>query len=419
MKTTRREFLARTSLAGVVSIGATAPSFLNRAAWAGTDLKSANQKAERILVLIELAGGNDGLNTVVPFADDHYHKARPGIRLSGDAILKLDDTHGLHPQMTGMKSIYDEGRLAIVQGVGYPNPDRSHFRSMDIWHSARPDDTDFRGDGWLGRALDHSSEHYLGKVPALAVGTERLPRALLGNNVNVPMLRDLNAFKWESSQGSKAAQQRRREVIEALASRSAASGSTLDFLRRTTTTASQTAKRLENISSSYQAAATYPNNSLGRKLETVAQLIAADLGTRIFFVSLGGFDTHSQQEGSHAALIGELSTAIEAFYRDIKGHQLRDRVLLATFSEFGRRVEENGSVGTDHGTASQMFVVTPEDTSRTGLIGAHPSLSDLDENGDMKFHTDFRSVYATLLENWLGLPSENALGGTFDRLDFV
>lgn len=419
MKTNRRNFLFR-STAGVVSLGATTPAFLSRAAQAATAGQLAD-KDGRILVLIELSGGNDGLNTVVPFSNDAYLRARPGTKIVEGAVLKLDDGLGMHPRMGGMKNLYDSGSLGIIQGVGYPNPDRSHFRSMDIWNSARPDDEEFRGTGWLGRALDETEEEHAGRLAALAVGTSRLPRALLGQKVNVPMLRSIDAFKLNSGGGSAADRERRRELIEKIAAENADENSTLDFLRKTTSTAALTAKRLEALGDGYRTQAGYPGTGLGQKLKTVAQLITADLGTRIFFVSLGGFDTHSKQEGAHSALLSELSNALSAFCKDMADHKLRERIMVATYSEFGRRVKENGSLGTDHGTASQMFVVAPEghQKSKAGLIGRHPSLTDLDEEGDMKFHTDFRSVYATLLENWLEIPSENVLGGKFKKLDFV
>lgn len=420
MKTNRRNFLVQSTAAGVVSLGATTPAFLARAARAAT-VEQQFDKDGRILVLIELAGGNDGLNTVVPFSNDAYLKARPGTKIGRGAVLKLNDELGLHPQMGGMKNLYDSGALGIVQGVGYPNPDRSHFRSMDIWNSARPNDEEFRGTGWLGRALDETEEEHAGRLAALAVGTNRLPRALLGHKVNVPMLRSIDAFKLNSGGGSSLERKRRRELIEKIAAEESDENPTLDFLRKTTTTAALTARRLEDLGDRYQTKAGYPANGLGQKLKTVAQLITADLGTRIFFVSLGGFDTHSQQEGAHSALLGELSSALSAFCKDMEDHKLRERIMVATYSEFGRRVKENGSLGTDHGTASQMFVVTPQGhkKSKAGLISKHPSLTDLDEEGDMKFNTDFRSVYATLLENWLEIPSDNVLGGRFKKLDFV
>lgn len=413
----RRQFLTRSTSAGILSIGAgTAPSFLNQALAAAP--AAGNDRDGHILVLVELAGGNDGLNTVVPFTNDHYLKARPSLKLGQGTVLKLDDELGLHPQLDGLKEIYDEGQVRIIQGVGYPNPNRSHFRSMDIWHSARPEDEEFRGDGWIGRALDATEEQHAGRLPALAVGTDRLPRALLGHKVNVPMLRNLDAFKWNGGSGSETERNQRRELIEKLAAEKAEEKSNLSFLRQTTSTAALAAKRLSKLGDDYKPASEYPNNGLGQKLKTVAQLITADLGTRIYYVSLGGFDTHSQQEGAHAALMGELSGALSAFHADLKEHKLSDRVLTATYSEFGRRVKENGSLGTDHGTASQMFIMGTG-KGKAGLIGKHPSLTDLDPEKDLKFHTDFRSVYATLLENWLEFPSDKVLGGKFEKLSFV
>jgi uncharacterized protein (DUF1501 family) len=273
----------------------------------------------------------------------------------------------------------------------------------------------------LGRALDETEERHAGKLAALAVGTNRLPRALLGHKVNVPMLRSLDDFQLQHGGRSPADRKRLHDLIDRFAAEDAGQNATLDFLRKTTATASLAARKLSELDGQYRSAADYPVTGLGQQLKTVAQLITADLGTRIFHVSLGGFDTHSQQEGSHAALLGELSNALAAFCKDLEGHHLQERVLVATYSEFGRRVKENGSLGTDHGTASPMFVVTPEGhrKRKAGLIGKHPSLTDLDQEGDLKFHTDFRSVYATLLENWLEIPSREILGGQFAKLDFV
>ncbi len=217
----------------------------------------------------------------------------------------------------------------------------------------------------------------------------------------------------------KSDRQLRRRLIEELADRPDSpgeAGSELDFLRKTALTALSTADRLEEVTSSDKTSVVYPDNGLARKLKMVAQIIAADLGTRILFVSLGGFDTHSRQKGAHQALLTELSTAVRAFFADLKGRRLDDRILLATYSEFGRRVKENGSLGTDHGAASQLFVASP--SVKGGLHGKHPSLTDL-TRGDLKHHTDFRSVYATLLEKWLEFPSEPVLGGKFETLDFV
>lgn len=410
----RRAFLKGLEAAGIITIGASPPLFLSRLASASetADTKSSNG---RILVLVQLAGGNDGLNTVIPFGDPEYQNARPGIAISKQEVLQINDYLGLHPQMTGFKELYDEGMLAIIQGVGYPNPDRSHFRSTDIWHSARPD-IEYTKDGWLGRALDLTLDQHVGAVPALSFGTDTLPLALLASRVNVPAVRDLAEYRLKLGSGSAADKDLRGRLIRELADRDGSSGSDLDFLRQTSLTAISSAERLKEITSAYTPAAEYPENGLAEKLKVVAQLIAGDLGTRIFFISLGGFDTHSRQAEAHQTLVGELSSAVRAFYSDLKGHHLDERVMLATYSEFGRRVKENGSLGTDHGAASQMFIVTP--TGKGGTYGTHPSLTDLTQ-GDLKFHTDFRSVYATLLNKWLEFPSKSVLGQDFPTIDFV
>jgi uncharacterized protein (DUF1501 family) len=239
---------------------------------------------------------------------------------------------------------------------------------------------------------------------------------LVCHKLNVPTVKSLKDYQLKLGSGSKSDRKLRGRLISDLSDQPAAAGSELDFLRKTTLNAVSTAKRLKEVTAAYKPAADYPNSRLATKLKTVAQLIAGDLGTRIFFVSLGGFDTHSKQAGAHQALLTELSGAVRAFFSDLKGHRLQDRVLLATYSEFGRRVKENGSLGTDHGAASQMFVVNP--TGKGGLVGKHPSLTDLSQ-GDLKFHTDFRSVYATILSRWLEFPSTPVLGGKFTMLDFI
>ncbi len=414
MNSSRRDFLKGLAGLGVVAVGATPPAFLARAAYAAR-VSGRTDHNGRILVVLQMAGGNDGLNTVVPYGDDAYYRARPGIAIGRGSVLRLDDYHGLHPALSGLKELYDEGQLAIVQGVGYPNPNRSHFRSMDIWHSARPEVEDTR-DGWLGRALDARAAEWEGQLPALALGLDRLPLALVSTRVAVPTIRDPGRYRLHLGGGPAKNRQYRERLLPQLIERPAQPGSDLDFLRRTAHTALESAQRLRDVAEGYNSAVPYPATSLGRKLKTVAQMIVGELGPHIFFVSLDGFDTHSQQTPAHNALLNELSGAVHAFWRDMTKHHLAERVLLVTFSEFGRRVQENGSLGTDHGTASQMFVATA--SGKPGLKGDHPSLTDLDQ-GDLKFHTDFRSVYATILERWLEVPSEPVLGKRFPQLDFV
>jgi uncharacterized protein (DUF1501 family) len=329
-------------------------------------------------------------------------------------VLRIDDYLGLHPQLTGFKELYDEGKLAVLQGVGYPHPDRSHFSAMDIWHSARLDG--LAGDGgWIGRALDRAPQERQSTAPAMALGVEKLPLALLASKVNVPTIRDVSEYQLQWGEGNEPTRNARRDLLTKLAERSGSGSGQLEFIQHTARTAYQSAEKLREVLGAYKPAVDYPGNGLGERLKLVAQLIASDLGTQIFFVSLGGFDTHAEQPGAHNALMAELASAVRAFYLDLKGHGLDQRVALATFSEFGRRVKENGSLGTDHGAASQMFVLTPV---KGGVHGKHPSLTDLDD-GDLKFHTDFRAVYATLLDKWLELPSEPVLGQKFDKLEFV
>jgi uncharacterized protein (DUF1501 family) len=419
MSTNRRAFLQQLGAAGIVSLGISPPAFLSRAARA-VETQGTMPAGGRVLVLVQMAGGNDGLNTVIPHDDDEYYKARPGIGIPKANVLKIDDALGFHPQMTGFKELYDEGLLAIVQGVGYPNPDRSHFRSMDIWHSARPD-IDYTQDGWLGRGLDLTIEGHSGELRAMALGTNRLPLALTASKVNVPSISNLAGYHLELGAGSEENKKLQRRLMGEIADRpvpaiNRGAAADLDFLRKTALTAFSSADRLKEVTASYKPAATYPANGLGEKLKIVAQIIAGDLGARVVFVSLDGFDTHAQQAGAHQALLGELSSATRAFFQDLKGHSLDDRVVVATFSEFGRRVKENGSLGTDHGAASQVFIAGAG--VKAGVHGKHPSLTDLVE-GDLKFHTDFRSVYATLLTKVLEWPAEPVLGGSFPLVDFV
>jgi uncharacterized protein (DUF1501 family) len=288
---------------------------------------------------------------------------------------------------------------------------------MDIWNSARAE-TEMTGDGWLGRALDSSATRFAGKVPALALGMENLPLALVAPRTNVPSIRNLDDYQLRFGNLPATDDRLRRSLARKLGATPAGSTSSndLSFVRQTLGTAIDSAERLKEVAASYEPAAPYPQTQLAGSLKTVAQLIAGELGTRIFFVSLGGFDTHSRQAGSHAALLAELSGAVAAFFKDLRAHQLADRVMLATYSEFGRRLKENGSLGTDHGAASQMFVVSG--AAKAGVFGDHPSLTDLDD-GDLRHHTDFRSVYATLLERWLNIPSEPVLGGKFAPLGFI
>ncbi|MFO0950393.1 MAG: DUF1501 domain-containing protein [Isosphaeraceae bacterium] len=410
----RRDFL-RSSLAAstLVSMGApTVPAFLGRSALAAT-ADGAQGRGERVLVVVQLLGGNDGLNTVVPFGMDGYARQRRALRVPTPQIHKLSKDVGLHPSMGGMAKLAEDGRLAVVQGVGYPNPDRSHFRSMEIWESARLDPKAL-DTGWLGRALDARETKPGEDVPAIHLGTRELPLAMRSKRTEVPSVASLDQYRLQIP-GSDADRRASRDALDRLAAAERpADDPLLGFVRRSTLTAYASSRRLEQVTRAKGDGSTYPNFGLARRLEQVAQLIKAGFGTRIFYTSLDGFDTHANQLGTHAALLTELSDSLLAFHKDLAAAGQAERVAVLTFSEFGRRAGENASFGTDHGAAAPVFVTGP--VARPGLVGDHPSLEKLDD-GDLIHHTDFRRVYAALLERWLGVPAEPVLGPGFAPID--
>jgi uncharacterized protein (DUF1501 family) len=396
----RRQFLAsgiRSS--ALVSLAPCVPAFLASAA-RGAD----PDRDGRILVVLELAGGNDGLNTVVPFGDDAYARVRPTLRLSGDQVIKLSDGLGLNAAMRGMARMWADGTLAVVQGVGYPNPNRSHFESLAIWQTASPGAGDRGSLGWIGRGLDGGRVPPDGAASALAVGDSPLPVALRGRRSVASSLDAIEVFRVKNEAA----------VRPQLAMTGA--GDLAAFVRRSTLDAYTTADRLAALSPDGGKDPTYPDTRLAARLRVIARLIRGGMGTRVYYTSQSGYDTHAYQFGQHNNLLGVLSAALLAFQHDLDSAGLADRVLLMTFSEFGRRVAENGGRGTDHGTAGPVFLCGPR--VRPGLVGSSPSLGDLD-NGDLKWSIDFRRIYASLLENWLGLPSRDALGGAFEPLPLV
>ncbi len=400
MRSNRRDFLkASLSTSAVVSLGVTVPHFLRVAAAASTTDK------ETVLVVVQLSGGNDGLNTVVPFADPAYRASRPTLAIPASDILKITDSLGFHPSARGLADLWEDDRLAIIQGVGYDQPNRSHFESMDIWHTCQRK-SDTRTTGWLGRYLDVSRVDATGVSRALHLGHEKQPLALASASGNVPSISSLESFRLKDRSNQDV-----RSTISQLASPTRdENNSLLGFLQSTTSVALETSQRVEQASRDYDTPVNYPDCELGGKLKSVAQLIDSNLGTRVYYVTLDGFDTHSQQPAAHAVLLSQLGVSVATFLKDITHHGHGDRVAVLAFSEFGRRVQENASAGTDHGAAAPMFLAGTR--VRSGLIGEHPSLTDLDD-GDLKFHTDFRQVYAAVLETWLGWPSKSVLGGSF------
>jgi uncharacterized protein (DUF1501 family) len=402
----RRDFL-KSSLAAstLVSMGAsTVPGFLSRSAVAAAGSAKAN---ERILVVVQLLGGNDGLNTVVPHGIDGYAKNRRALRLPAGQLHKVSKEIGLHPSMGQMAKLLEENRLSIVQGVGYPNPDRSHFRSMEIWETARLEANALE-TGWLGRAVDATPAKPGEDTRALHIGGRSLPLALKSKQTEVPSLESLEQYKLRLDRRDE------RDALDQLARLDRGQDDPLlGFMRRSTLAAYDSSKRLEQVVKP-GGTSKYPNYGLARRLELIAQIIKAGFATRIYYTSLDGFDTHANQLGTHAALLNELADSVAAFHGDLNAAGHGDRVALLTFSEFGRRVKENASMGTDHGAAAPLFLVGP--VARPGLVGDHPGFDKLDD-GDLIHHTDFRRVYAAVLENWLGCPSATVIGPGFAPLD--
>lgn len=402
---TRRNFLqSALGSTAVISLGATAPAVFSQAIAAG------NNGQETILVVVQLSGGNDGLNTVIPSHDPVYQKHRPTLAIPPSEVLSIKDRLGFHPAARGLADLLEDNQLAIVQGVGYPDPNHSHFESMDIWHTCqRKQKENPRTTGWLGRYLDHDSPATGGDPSALHLGSEKQPLALAAKKTRVPSIGSLEQFRLQDGGD--------RDVLGVIGNLSRAerdqSDPLLGFIQTSTTAALDASRRVEEARKDYQTPVTYPDHDLATKLRTVAQLIDAGLKTRVYYLQLDGFDTHSQQAAAHAALLGQLGSGVSAFIKDVKHHGHGERVLVMAFSEFGRRVAENASEGTDHGAAAPLFLAGGK--VRAGLHGQPVSLSNL-QDGDVKFHTDFRRVYATVLENWLGVPSQPVLGAMYKPL---
>jgi uncharacterized protein (DUF1501 family) len=435
---TRRSFLRQSALGG--SLALSAPAFVGatfRELAAGQDRPVAADTGRDapILVVLQLAGGNDGLNTVVPVNNDDYRRARPRLAIAATDALRLDDTTGLHPAMTGAKELFDSGLLSIVQGVGYPNPNRSHFRSTDIWMTGSSAD-EVRNRGWLGQYFDnacHGSQPpaglSVGRSTPLAFASERVSGVAMQNPNSLrffpgeedSMKTTSARYRSVSGGGDIAALGTSEEVgasIADVAGSGPASMNPVDFLERTALDAQITADRVQAVAARGKANAHYPTSPLGNDLRFVARLISGGLATRVYYLSQGGYDTHAQQAPAHRGLLADLGESLAAFLNDMKAAGALDRVLVMTFSEFGRRVAENGSGGTDHGAASSLFLAGGR--VKAGLHGRVPSLAPADlVNGDPKHEIDFRSVYAGILEHWLKTPSAPILGRSFHPLEVV
>ena len=375
-----------------------------------------SNKKDPVLVVLQMSGAYDALNTFIPYNDPLYQDYRPVLGVEPEQVLAVDDKVGFHPSMAPIKDFYDQGKVAVIQGIGYPNPIRSHFRSMDIWHTAEPQK--MITEGWLGRAirdLDPNKENVL-----TAVNFGRgLPRALAAPGVSVASVGNLDTYGVLTGIQEEDQRTEALDIFSRMYSPLIGTGPANDYLSQTGLDALKGADILNTAPQIYSSSVEYNGDPFSKWVKNIAQVHLAEFGTRILYTSLnpGAFDTHANQAIQFPQLWSEMSNAVSDLYQDLKEHHANEEVVILMFSEFGRRVQENGS-GTDHGSGSVAFVIG--DAVQGGLYGEYPSLepSKLDE-GDLQWNNDFRGSYATLLEKWMGLDSQSILGGSFEQFDFI
>jgi uncharacterized protein (DUF1501 family) len=409
----RRSFVLGSGAATGVSLGAGVPGSWMRLL--AHELADSSQTGDRILVVIQLSGGNDGLNTVVPYRHDAYLKARPKLRIAEKDAVRIDDETALHPSMKSFEKLMADNRFSVVEGVGYERPNRSHFESMDIWHTCQSKQNRTKS-GWLGRFFASSSEPDRLDSPGLHLGGEPLPLALVERGVQIPSLASVDQFRLKNKPETGDIGMESSVVSEMnnVTRESSGPDELLSFVSTSTSAALEASRRLESALSNPDSSGDFPATHLGEKLKIISRLILAGMGTRVYYVTLDGFDTHANQLVAHAGLLRQWSEAVSAFYARLGAAGQQDRVLTMTFSEFGRRVAENASLGTDHGAAAPMFFCGPAMPKLS--VGKRPSLTDLDD-GDLRFQIDFRSAYATVIEDWMGVPSQPVLQSQYSKID--
>ena len=371
-------------------------------------------KKDPILVVIQLTGGNDYLNTLIPYGDPLYYDNRTNVGIPQAEVLPINDYVGLHPAASAIKDLYDDGKVAIINGVGYPTPNRSHFRAMDIWHTCEPDKVG--NEGWLGRVIrdiDPKSENVLTGVNF----GRGLPRALALSGVPVASVAVLETYGVLTGITGEPERSEALDVFSRMYAPTIGSGPVMDYLGQTGLDALKGADILKTAPDKYESTVEYAETSIGKNLQGIAKVLTADLGTRIFYTQHGGYDTHANQGPAHPKLWTELSQGISDFYADLREHDTADNVLMFVFTEFGRRVKDNGS-GTDHGSGGMALAIG--DPVKGGLYSEYPSLKaeDLLE-GDLHFNFDYRGVYGTMVEKWLGLDAQSVGGGNFEQLGVV
>jgi len=410
----RRDFIK--GGVALVSIGTTAQSLLKGAvAFAAQHEGATNPAAAgRILILVQLAGGNDGLNTVVPAGSGAYRSARKTLAIPEEAVLPLAEGYGLHPNLAGLKRAWDEGKLAVVRGVGYPNQDYSHFKSMAIWQAGDPE---LKLDhGWLGRTLEKLESEQHDPFLGFNIGSST-PAELETPAVSIPSVQDPADYGFKVRGKPADASEPRTRTLLKLYEQYPAQSPYGVLLETTVEAAVASSAALAEAARRYRPAVAYPETSFGAGLSLLAEAIVGGLGVRVGHITLGGFDTHANQAADHGELMQVLDEGLTAFQADLEAHGRADDVLVLTWSEFGRRVAENANGGTDHGASSVMFALGSH--VRGGLFGDPPSLERLVDNGNLGYTTDFRRVYATVIEGWLGVPHEELLGARWEQLGFV
>ena len=367
-----------------------------------------------ILVVIQLTGGNDYMNTVIPYTDGRYHDNRPTVGIPADQVLHIDDQFGFNPAVPEIKGLYDAGKVAVINGIGYPTPNRSHFRSMDIWHTCEPEKVGT--EGWLGRVirdLDPKAENVLTGVNF----GRGLPRAMALTGVPVASVAVLESYGVLTGIVNEPERSQALDIFARMYSPTVGLGATMDYLGQTGLDALKGADILKAAPDMYTSTVEYAETGIARNLQGIAKVLTADLGTRVFYTQQGGYDTHASETDVQPKLLSDLSRAVSDFYADLREHETADNVLMFVFTEFGRRVRDNGS-GTDHGSGGVAFAIG--DPVRGGMYGEYPSLAEADlVEGDLAFNTDFRGVYGTLVERWLGLDAQPVVGGSFEQPEFV
>lgn len=404
---TRRELFGKGS---VLAVGMMTPPWLASVARADLVKLSSGKSLDpdNVLVVCQLSGGNDGLNTVVPFLEADYYRARPTLGIPKDQVIEIETGLGFHPRMTGLAELFKEGKVAVVQNVGYPNANRSHFKSMDIWQSASPDGA--LKYGWVGRAMDVFAQSApLSPIAGVGLSTEK-PLALTANKASIPCFASLNDVLGMVGDPEM------EKMLRDIQGMAAQDGTAVRTIQKANNTALDAMNLLKGQLEGFTPKQEYANDRFGQGFKQIAQLVATSPQTRVVYFSAGGFDTHSRQDEAHANLLGGFSDAVLKFQREMEALGKADKVTVLVFSEFGRRSYENGSAGTDHGQAGPMFLIGKN--VKGGFHGDRPDLQNLDQ-GDIKWKIDFREVYAAALDDWLGADAKTVLGESIKPLSLI